>query len=93
LVGVLIWALGTLIAMTVIIPGVTPASILAVLGLGSVAVGFAFKDIFENFLAGALLMLRKRTRLGDVIDCEQIEAGWKRSACATHTCACSTTSW
>lgn len=73
MVGVLIWVLGTLIAMTVIFPGVTPASILAVLGLGSVAVGFAFKDIFENFLAGVLIMLRKRMRLGDVIECEQIE--------------------
>lgn len=73
MVGVMIWVLGTLIAMTVIFPGVTPASILAVLGLGSVAVGFAFKDIFENFLAGVLIMLRKRMRLGDVIECEQIE--------------------
>jgi small-conductance mechanosensitive channel len=73
MVGVLIWVLGILIAMTVIFPGVTPASILAVLGLGSVAVGFAFKDIFENFLAGVLIMLRKRMRLGDVIECEQIE--------------------
>lgn len=73
MIGVLIWVLGILIAMTVIFPGVTPASILAVLGLGSVAVGFAFKDIFENFLAGVLIMLRKRMRLGDVIECEQIE--------------------
>jgi small conductance mechanosensitive channel len=73
MVGVLIWVFGTLIAMTVVFPGVTPANILAVLGLGSVAVGFAFKDIFENFLAGVLIMLRKRMRLGDVIECEQIE--------------------
>lgn len=73
MIGVLIWVLGVLIAMTVIFPGVTPANILAVLGLGSVAVGFAFKDIFENFLAGVLIMLRKRMRLGDVIECEQIE--------------------
>ena len=73
IVGVFLWVLGILIAMTVVFPGVTPANILAVLGLGSVAVGFAFKDIFENFLAGVLIMLRKRMRLGDVIECEQIE--------------------
>lgn len=73
MVGVLIWILGVMIAMTVVLPGVTPANILAVLGLGSVAVGFAFKDIFENFLAGVLIMLRKRMRLGDVIECEQLE--------------------
>ena len=43
------------------------------LGLGSVAVGFAFKDIFENFLAGILIMLRKQMRIGDVIACEDVE--------------------
>ena len=58
--GVAIWVLGLLIAMSIVLPGVTPANILAVLGLGSVAVGFAFKDIFENFLAGVLIMLRKQ---------------------------------
>lgn len=49
-------------------------SLLAVLGLGSVAVGFAFKDIFENFLAGVLIMLRKKMRIGDMIECEGVEA-------------------
>lgn len=73
LVGVFIWTLGLLIAMTVIFPGVTPANILAVLGLGSVAVGFAFKDIFENFLAGVLIMLRKQMRIGDMIECQDVQ--------------------
>ncbi|TVV77357.1 mechanosensitive ion channel family protein [Sphingomonas solaris] len=73
LVGVAIWVLGLLIAMSVVLPGVTPANILAVLGLGSVAVGFAFKDIFENFLAGVLIMLRKQMRIGDFIRCQDVE--------------------
>lgn len=73
LIGVALWTLGALIAMSLVLPGVTPANILAVLGLGSVAVGFAFKDIFENFLAGVLIMLRRQMRLGDVIQCEGIE--------------------
>lgn len=73
LVGVTIWVLGLLIAMSVVLPGVTPANILAVLGLGSVAVGFAFKDIFENFLAGVLIMLRKQMRIGDFIRCQDVE--------------------
>lgn len=73
LIGVLIWVLGLLITMSIVFPGVTPANILAVLGLGSVAVGFAFKDIFENFLAGVLIMLRKQMRIGDVIACEDVE--------------------
>ena len=62
-----------LIAMSIVLPGVTPANILAVLGLGSVAVGFAFKDIFENFLAGVLIMLRKQMRIGDFIRCQDVE--------------------
>ena len=63
----------SLISASIVFPGVTPANILAVLGLGSVAVGFAFKDIFENFLAGVLIMLRKQMRIGDVIECEDLE--------------------
>lgn len=73
LIGVLIWIIGLLVTMSIVLPGVTPANILAVLGLGSVAIGFAFKDIFENFLAGVLIMLRKQMRIGDVIECEAVE--------------------
>jgi small conductance mechanosensitive channel len=73
LLGVLIWVIGLLITASIVFPGVTPANILAVLGLGSVAVGFAFKDIFENFLAGVLIMLRRQMRIGDVIECEDLE--------------------
>lgn len=73
LVGVLIWVLGLMIASSIVLPGVTPANLLAVLGLGSVAVGFAFKDIFENFLAGVLIMLRRKMRIGDMIECESVE--------------------
>ncbi|WP_375287749.1 mechanosensitive ion channel family protein [Sphingomonas sp.] len=73
LLGVAIWTVGLLIAAAIVFPGVTPGNILAVLGLGSVAIGFAFKDIFENFLAGVLIMLRKQMRLGDMIECQDVE--------------------
>ncbi|ODP38924.1 mechanosensitive ion channel family protein [Sphingomonas leidyi] len=73
LVSVVIWVVGLMIASSIVLPGVTPASLLAVVGLGSVAVGFAFKDIFENFLAGVLIMLRRKMRIGDVIECEAVE--------------------
>ena len=71
--GIFVWIFGILVALAVILPGVTAGSLLAVLGLGSVAVGFAFKDIFENFLAGILIMLRKKMRIGDMIECEGVE--------------------
>jgi small-conductance mechanosensitive channel len=72
LIGVIIWVVGLMIASSIVLPGVTPANLLAVLGLGSVAVGFAFKDIFENFLAGVLIMLRRKMRIGDMIECESV---------------------
>lgn len=71
--GLMVWTFGLLIAATVVLPGVTPANLLALLGLGSVAIGFAFKDIFENFLAGVLIMLRKKMNIGDVIECEDVK--------------------
>lgn len=70
LVKVAVWVVGLLIAATIVFPNLTPTSLLAGLGLGSVAVGLAFKDIFENFLAGFLILLRKPMRIGDDIDCE-----------------------
>jgi small-conductance mechanosensitive channel len=68
-----IWIIGLLIAGIVVIPGFEVSSVLAALGLGSVAIGFAFKDIFENFLAGILILLREPFRLGDFIECNGLE--------------------
>jgi small-conductance mechanosensitive channel len=53
-------------------PGLTPGSIFAGLGIGALAIGFAFQDIFENFLAGVLIMVRDRMRIGDNIECQSI---------------------
>ncbi|MGP1283677.1 MAG: mechanosensitive ion channel family protein, partial [Parasphingopyxis sp.] len=46
-VTIFIWILGLFAAAAIILPGITPASILAGLGIGAVAIGFAFQDIFE----------------------------------------------
>lgn len=67
-----IWLVGLMLAMIILLPGFTPASLIAGLGIGAVAVGFAFQDIFENFLAGVLIMLREKMRIGDIIECEGI---------------------
>ena len=71
--GIVVWIFGILIALAVLLPGVTAGSLLTVVGFTSVAIGFAFKDIFENFLAGVLIMLRKKMRIGDHIECESVE--------------------
>ena len=73
LAGIVAWVFGILVALAVLLPGVTAGSLLTVVGFTSVAIGFAFKDIFENFLAGILIMLRKKMRIGDHIECEGVE--------------------
>ena len=62
-----IMLLGLLIAVTVAFPSMTPAKLFSVLGIGGVAIGFAFKDIFQNLLAGILLLIRHPFRAGDEI--------------------------
>ncbi|NIR51356.1 mechanosensitive ion channel family protein [candidate division KSB1 bacterium] len=68
-----VWLLGLVIASTIIFPGLTPGKLLTVVGLGSVAIGFAFKDIFENFMAGILILIREPFQLGDFIECQSNE--------------------
>ena len=68
-----LWLMGLLIALAVIFPTITPAKALTTLGLGSVAIGFAFKDTFENFLAGILILLREPFAINDFIECEDVE--------------------
>ena len=65
--GALILFIGFMIAMVIAIPGFTPAKLIGALGIGSVAIGFAFKDIFQNLLSGILLLLSEPFRIGDQI--------------------------
>ena len=65
--GALIIFIGFMIAMVVAVPGFTPAKLIGALGIGSVAIGFAFKDIFQNLLSGILLLLSEPFRIGDQI--------------------------
>ncbi|MEO1268170.1 MAG: mechanosensitive ion channel family protein [Myxococcota bacterium] len=61
---------GTLIAAAVVFPGLDVGDLVGVLGFTSVAVGFAFKDIFQNFLAGIIILTQRPFTIGD-----QIQAG------------------
>lgn len=72
LVKVATWVVGFLLAATIAIPGFTFGGMVAGLGIGAVAIGFAFQDIFKNFLADVLIMLREKMRLGDLVECEGI---------------------
>ncbi len=58
---------GGLFALMLLFPRIDPTSILSVLGVGSVAVGFAFKDIFQNLVAGMILLIREPYKKGDEV--------------------------
>jgi small conductance mechanosensitive channel len=60
-------AFGLLVVATIIFPSIRPADALATLGIGSIAIGFAFKDILQNWIAGLLILIRQPFRLGDQI--------------------------
>jgi small conductance mechanosensitive channel len=70
--GVLI-ILALLFASAIIFPSVKPGDIIGMLGIGSVAIGFAFRDILQNLLAGLLLLIRRPFKRGDQIVVKDFE--------------------
>lgn len=58
---------GLLVGCTIAFPSISPAELISVLGIGGVAIGFAFQDIFQNLIAGILLLIRQPFRVGDEI--------------------------
>lgn len=56
-----------LIASTVAFPSVTAADLFSLLGIGGVAIGFAFRDVLQNLLAGVLVLLTRPFRIDDQI--------------------------
>jgi small-conductance mechanosensitive channel len=67
-IDIAVWIIGLLLAAMIIFPGLTPAKTLGGMGIASVAIGFAFRDIFENFFAGVLLLWRFPFENGDYIE-------------------------
>ena len=63
----IIYVFGFLIAATIVVPTLNPGDLIAGLGVSSVAIGFAFKDILQNWLAGLLILLRQPFNIGDQI--------------------------
>lgn len=63
----IIFIAGFLLAATIVVPSLRPGDLIAGLGIGSVAIGFAFKDILQNMLAGILILLRQPFTVGDQI--------------------------
>lgn len=59
--------IGFLIACIIIFPTFQPGDLIQILGIGSVAIGFAFRDILQNFLSGILILLTEPFRIDDQI--------------------------
>jgi small conductance mechanosensitive channel len=69
--GVVIF--GFLVASVIIFPTFSPGDLIAGLGITSVALGFAFKDILQNFLAGILILWQRPFKVGDLIRVKNYE--------------------
>ncbi|MBV9348859.1 MAG: mechanosensitive ion channel family protein [Pseudolabrys sp.] len=65
--------IGFLVVITIILPSMKPADIFTSLGIGSVALGFAFKDILQNWLAGIFILVRRPFHRGDQIKIGDVE--------------------
>jgi small conductance mechanosensitive channel len=59
--------IGSMLAVTIVAPTLTPSDLIAGLGVSPVAISFAFKDILQNMLAGILILLRQPFEVGDQI--------------------------
>src|SRR5205085_2662272 len=66
-------AVNILIAATVAFPSFTVGGLIQLLGVSGVVVGFAFKDIFQNFLAGMLILVTNPFTIDDQIVVDDFE--------------------
>jgi small conductance mechanosensitive channel len=58
---------GIFAALIIVIPSLTASDFVGLLGITSVATGFAFSNILQNFLAGILILLTEPFDIGDQI--------------------------
>ncbi|MEM6459428.1 MAG: mechanosensitive ion channel [Planctomycetota bacterium] len=63
-----IWFAGLMTAAIIVFPGFGVSNLVATAGLATIAIGFAFQDIFENFFAGILILWRFPFENGDFIE-------------------------
>ncbi|BAY92746.1 MULTISPECIES: mechanosensitive ion channel family protein [unclassified Tolypothrix] len=59
--------IGLFIALSIVIPTFRAGDLVQLLGISGVAIGFAFRDILQNFLAGILILLTEPFQINDQI--------------------------
>jgi small conductance mechanosensitive channel len=65
--------IGLFVALSIVLPSFQAADLIQLLGISSVAIGFAFRDILQNFLAGILILLTEPFQIDDQIVFKEFE--------------------
>lgn len=71
-----VWALGILVAVDAL--GFRPQTVVTGLGLTSLALGFALKDIISNFVSRLLILALRPFQIGDQIVVQGVEGSVER---------------
>ncbi|RUT00651.1 transporter [Dulcicalothrix desertica PCC 7102] len=58
---------GLFVALSIVIPTFKAGDLVQLLGISGVAIGFAFRDILQNFLSGILILLTEPFQIDDQI--------------------------
>jgi small-conductance mechanosensitive channel len=69
-IGVILIAVGVFLALAVVNLSGIVTTLLAGAGIIALALGFAFREIVANFIAGIYISIRQPFRKGDIIDSE-----------------------
>jgi len=75
LIVVFVFVLGIFTALTIVVPSFAFGDFIAGLGLTSLAIGFATKDILNHMISGILILWQRPIRTGDYIFVKDDE-GW-----------------
>jgi small conductance mechanosensitive channel len=73
LASFLIFVLGIFVGAVIVFPAFKPGDLVAGLGITSVAIGFAFKDVLQNFFAGIFILWRQPFIVGDQLRFKEYE--------------------
>jgi len=65
--------IGLFVALSIVIPTFRAGDLVQLLGISGVAIGFAFRDILQNFLAGILILLTEPFQIDDQIVFKEYE--------------------
>jgi small conductance mechanosensitive channel len=75
LIVTFVFILGIFTSLTVVVPSFAFGDFIAGLGLTSLAIGFATKDILNHLISGVLILWQQPFRIGDYIAVKENE-GW-----------------